>query len=326
MQLSGAGVLSEPLLQTSWRRYPPDFLPRPPSEGPSLDQDHSVFQQNKKIMKRVKSEVWHHFIVSPVDQLKALCRYCPCVISRGKRGDFGTSCLMRHLMRRHPDVLKNQKSTDERESSSPHPYTSLSGADGVSTKETDSPSIEKKPQTLPAFSKKTSKLWNHFSISPTDPTKVVCLHCSRTISRGKRLQTSAQAASSDTCRGFMDTFLKVTMLSQVMCRLLQFTLNKSSWTRQFTKRNRPVKGLMNTTRLPKNHQTYRRNARTGSSAISYGGECWTEQTTRVPPASVFSTTFFLLYQHCHTRHVRKSEGCRADPPERGWGGCRPLHN
>lgn len=155
------------------------------SEGPSLNQDHSVFQQNKKIMKRVKSEVWHHFIVSPIDQLKALCRYCPCVISRGKRGDFGTSCLMRHLMRRHPDVLKNQKSTDEKESS-PHPYTGLTATDTVSTKETESPVAEKKPQTLPVFSKKTSKLWNHFSISPADPTKVVCLHCSRTISRGKK--------------------------------------------------------------------------------------------------------------------------------------------
>ncbi|XP_060925379.1 zinc finger BED domain-containing protein 4 [Limanda limanda] len=186
MQLSG----QESSLNLSFKIHEEDgpltSSPRPPSEGPSLDQDHSVFQQNKKIMKRVKSEVWHHFIVSPVDQLKALCRYCPCVISRGKRGDFGTSCLMRHLMRRHPDVLKNQKITDERESSSPHPFTSLSGADGVSTKETDSPSSEKKPHTLPAFSKKTSKLWNHFSISPTDPTKVVCLHCSRTISRGKK--------------------------------------------------------------------------------------------------------------------------------------------
>ncbi|XP_029902190.1 zinc finger BED domain-containing protein 4 [Myripristis murdjan] len=155
------------------------------SEGPSLNQDHSVFQQNKKIMKRVKSEVWHHFIVSPVDQLKALCRYCPCVISRGKRGDFGTSCLMRHLMRRHPDVLKNQKSTDDKEPS-PHPYSSLTATDTVSTKETESPASEKKPQTLSVFSKKTSKLWNHFSISPADPTKVVCLHCSRTISRGKK--------------------------------------------------------------------------------------------------------------------------------------------
>lgn len=155
------------------------------AEGPSLNQDHSVFQQNKKIMKRVKSEVWHHFIVSPVDQLKALCRYCPCVISRGKRGDFGTSCLMRHLMRRHPDVLKNQKSTEEKESS-PHPYANVAPVNTVSAKETESPVTEKKTQTPPVFSKKTSKLWNHFSISPTDPTKVVCLHCNRTISRGKK--------------------------------------------------------------------------------------------------------------------------------------------
>lgn len=164
---------------------PMDSSPCDLSEGPSSNQDHIVFQQNKKIMKRVKSEVWHHFMVSPVDQIKALCRYCPCVISRGKRGDFGTSCLMRHLMRRHPDVLKNQKSTDDKESS-PLPYPSLTTTDTVSTKETESPVTEKKPQTLPVFSKRTSKLWNHFSISPADPTKVVCLYCSRTISRGKK--------------------------------------------------------------------------------------------------------------------------------------------
>uniref|UniRef100_A0A3P9JTG8 Zinc finger, BED-type containing 4 n=1 Tax=Oryzias latipes TaxID=8090 RepID=A0A3P9JTG8_ORYLA len=154
-------------------------------DGPGISQDHSVFQQNKKIMKRVKSEVWHHFIVSPVDQLKALCRYCPCVISRGKRGDFGTSCLMRHLTRRHPDVLKNQKSTDEKESP-PHPYNNLATTDTVSARETEVPVTEAKAQPVPAFSKKTSKLWNHFSISPADPTKVVCLHCNRTISRGKK--------------------------------------------------------------------------------------------------------------------------------------------
>ncbi|XP_064796135.1 zinc finger BED domain-containing protein 4-like [Oncorhynchus masou masou] len=167
-------------------------VPLPPSmcdlslEGSGLKEDlaSSIFQQNKKIMKRVKSEVWHHFIVSPVDQLKALCRYCPCVISRGKRGDFGTSCLMRHLMRRHPDVLKNQKSTNDKDSS-PHPYATLSAAEAVPAKLTNSPAKEKKPHNY-VFSKKTSKLWNHFSISPSDPTKVVCLHCSRTISRGKK--------------------------------------------------------------------------------------------------------------------------------------------
>uniref|UniRef100_UPI0037E7B452 zinc finger BED domain-containing protein 4 n=1 Tax=Semicossyphus pulcher TaxID=241346 RepID=UPI0037E7B452 len=185
MHLSGQESSVNLSFKTQGEDTPLTSSPCDLSEGPSLNQDHSVFQQNKKIMKRVKSEVWHHFIVSPVDQLKALCRYCPCVISRGKRGDFGTSCLMRHLMRRHPDVLKNQKSTDEKESS-PHPYTNLTETDAVSTKETESPASEKKPQTLPVFSKKTSKLWNHFSISPADPTKVVCLHCSRTISRGKK--------------------------------------------------------------------------------------------------------------------------------------------
>ncbi|KAG7270948.1 hypothetical protein CRUP_015385, partial [Coryphaenoides rupestris] len=165
-----------------------EALDSSPGEVPgttSLSQDHSVFQQNKKIMKRVKSEVWHHFIVSPVDQLKALCRYCPCVISRGKRGDFGTSCLMRHLMRRHPDFLKNQKAPDNKDLS-PQLYTPLVEPELDSTKAPNDQVTEKKPHTLPVFSKKTSKLWNHFSISPTDPTKVVCLHCSRTISRGKK--------------------------------------------------------------------------------------------------------------------------------------------
>lgn len=185
MHLSGQESSLSLSFKTQGEDTPVTSSPCDLPEGPGLQQDHLVFQQNKKIMKRVKSEVWHHFIVSPVDQLKALCRYCPCVISRGKRGDFGTSCLMRHLMRRHPDVLKNQKSTDEKDSS-PLPYNNLAAADAVSAKETENAPSEKKPQTLPVFSKKTSKLWNHFSISPADPTKVVCLHCSRTISRGKK--------------------------------------------------------------------------------------------------------------------------------------------
>ncbi|XP_027007419.1 zinc finger BED domain-containing protein 4 isoform X1 [Tachysurus fulvidraco] len=146
----------------------------------------SVFQQNKKIMKRVKSEVWHHFIVSPGDQLKALCRYCPCVISRGKRGDFGTSCLMRHLMRRHPDVLKNQKSTIDKATLPQQLHSTLADEDGMSSNVSDNPATEKKQHTQTIFSKKTSKLWNHFSLSSADPTKVVCLHCNRTISRGKK--------------------------------------------------------------------------------------------------------------------------------------------
>lgn len=161
--------------------------PEDSAEVSTLAQEPgSIFQQNKKIMKRVKSEVWHHFIVSPVDQLKALCRYCPCVISRGKRGDFGTSCLMRHLMRRHPDVLKNQKSTSDKAALPQSLHSTLTVEDDMSSNVTDSPVSEKKRHTQPIFSKKTSKLWNHFSLSSADPTKVVCLHCNRTISRGKK--------------------------------------------------------------------------------------------------------------------------------------------
>lgn len=178
----GQGSLLDLSFGLKGENLPSASSPEEPSHAPSLNEDlSSVFQQNKKIMKRVKSEVWHHFIVSPVDQLKALCRYCPCVISRGKRGDFGTSCLMRHLMRRHPDVLKNQKNTYDKVPSPQSPYT-----EGVSAKVTDKPIHEKKSNTLSVFSKKTSKLWNHFSISTADPTKVICLHCSRTISRGKK--------------------------------------------------------------------------------------------------------------------------------------------
>ncbi|KAG9280409.1 zinc finger BED domain-containing protein 4 [Astyanax mexicanus] len=170
-------IKSENLLLTS--------SPDNSAQGSGQDLS-SVFQQNKKIMKRVKSEVWHHFIVSPVDQLKALCRYCPCVISRGKRGDFGTSCLMRHLVRRHPDVVKSQKSTSLKDSSLLALHDSFAADEEMSASATDSPASGKKKHSLPMFSKKTSKLWNHFSISTGDPTKVVCLHCNRTISRGKK--------------------------------------------------------------------------------------------------------------------------------------------
>ena len=159
----------------------PDDLPEVPKRNKEMT---TVFQQNKKIMKRVKSEVWHHFIVSPVDQRKALCRYCPCVINRGKRGDFGTSCLMRHLMRRHPVVLKSQKSMYN--ASSPRLANVITSGEALTEDLSDTPVIERKLHIVPAVSKKTSKLWNHFSICATDPTKVVCLHCSRRISRGKK--------------------------------------------------------------------------------------------------------------------------------------------
>lgn len=74
MQMSGQESSLNLSFKTQGEDTPLTSSPCDLFEGPSLNQDHSVFQQNKKIMKRVKSEVWHHFIVSPVDQLKALCR------------------------------------------------------------------------------------------------------------------------------------------------------------------------------------------------------------------------------------------------------------
>ncbi|XP_053318310.1 zinc finger BED domain-containing protein 4 [Spea bombifrons] len=146
-----------------------------------------IFQQNKKVMKRLKSEVWHHFSLSPTDNLKAICRYCNCMISRGKKGDLGTSCLMRHLYRRHPEILLNQKSfIDVGLANSP--YATLASAECSSSKITASSTVVSNDNqvVVPSNSKKTSKLWNHFSICSADSTKVICMHCGRTISRGKK--------------------------------------------------------------------------------------------------------------------------------------------
>ncbi|XP_012504196.1 PREDICTED: zinc finger BED domain-containing protein 4 [Propithecus coquereli] len=160
-----------------------------PARGlrPRAFESGAVFQQNKKVMKRLKSEVWHHFSLAPMDSLKAVCRYCSCVISRGKKGDVGTSCLMRHLYRRHPEVVGNQKGFLGA-SLANSPYATLASAESSSSKLTDLPTmVTKNNQVMfPVNSKKTSKLWNHFSICSADSTKVVCLHCGRTISRGKK--------------------------------------------------------------------------------------------------------------------------------------------
>ncbi|PIO24134.1 hypothetical protein AB205_0160430, partial [Aquarana catesbeiana] len=143
-------------------------------------------QQNKKVIKRLKSEVWLHFTLSPNDNLKAVCRYCNCMISRGKNGDFGTSCLMRHLYRRHPEIVLNQKSFDVSLANSP--YATLASAECSSSKMIDlsTVAVHDNQVVFPSNSKKTSKLWNHFSICSADSTKVICMHCGRTISRGKK--------------------------------------------------------------------------------------------------------------------------------------------
>lgn len=154
--------------------------------SPHMVESGAVFQQNQKVMKRLKSEVWHHFSLAPMDSLKAVCRHCGCVISRGKKGDVGTSCLMRHLYRRHPEVVGNQKGFLGASLANP-PYNTLASTE-TSSKLTDLPTVVTKssPVLFPVHSKKTSKLWNHFSVCSADPTKVVCLHCGRTISRGKK--------------------------------------------------------------------------------------------------------------------------------------------
>ncbi|XP_048209815.1 zinc finger BED domain-containing protein 4 [Perognathus longimembris pacificus] len=162
--------------------------PEKPSAGLASPRQESgaVFQQNKKVMRRLKSEVWHHFSLAPMDSLKAVCRYCSCVISRGKKGDMGTTCLMRHLYRRHPEVVGSQKDFLGA-SLANSPYATLASAERACTR-TDLPTAARKNHQVifPGSSKKTSKLWNHFSVCSADSTKVVCLHCGRTISRGKK--------------------------------------------------------------------------------------------------------------------------------------------
>ncbi len=265
-------------------------------------------------MKRVKSEVWHHFIVSPVDQLKALCRYCPCVISRGKRGDFGTSCLMRHLMRRHPDVLKTQKSTNDKVSSPQSPHCTPAAEDDMTTNATDSPAAENKQHTLPVFSKKTSKLWNHFSISSADPTKVVCLHCSRTISRGKKT-----------------TNLGTSCLFRHMQRFHGHVLgNNSNISGDVSSAGIQVKELMDISTYEENaekfsecHPAAKKITKLIAEMLALdlqpsncSRKCWPEPTTGISPATVFSTFLILLYQHCNPRNVWKRERSSSDPTSR----------
>ncbi|KAM5287866.1 zinc finger BED domain-containing protein 4 [Ctenodactylus gundi] len=155
--------------------------------SPSKFECSAIFQQNKKVMRRLKSEVWHHFSLAPTDSLKAMCHYCGCAISRGRKGDVGTSCLMRHLYRRHPEVVGTQAGLLGASLAS-SPYATLASAESPSSVPGGLPAVVRRGhQALhPTHSKKTSKLWNHFSICSADSTKVVCLHCGRTISRGKK--------------------------------------------------------------------------------------------------------------------------------------------
>ncbi|XP_033017292.1 zinc finger BED domain-containing protein 4 [Lacerta agilis] len=158
-----------------------------PEKSPLIFEHGSVFHQNKRMMRKLKSEVWHHFSLSPGDSLKVVCRHCNCIINRGKKGDVGTSCLTRHLYRRHPEVVGIQKSFID-VSLANSPYATLASAECSSSKLTDLPTMvsNERQVIFPVSSKKTSKLWNHFSICSADSTKVICMHCGRTISRGKK--------------------------------------------------------------------------------------------------------------------------------------------
>ncbi|NXG05820.1 ZBED4 protein, partial [Sakesphorus luctuosus] len=188
---SGDALVEDSMLSSSDDIGEVSFVSSPEKQceglGPLIFEPTAVFQQNKRIMKRLKSEVWHHFSLSPADSLKAVCRYCSCMISRGKKGDVGTSCLMRHLYRRHPDVIGNQKSFLD-VSLANSPYATLASAECSSSKLTDLPTMVTHDNQIifPVNSKKTSKLWNHFSICSADSTKVICTHCGRIISRGKK--------------------------------------------------------------------------------------------------------------------------------------------
>ncbi|XP_060100767.1 zinc finger BED domain-containing protein 4 [Heteronotia binoei] len=158
-----------------------------PEKSPLIFEHGAVFHQNKRMMRKLKSEVWHHFSLSPGNSLKVMCRHCNCMINRGRKGDVGTSCLTRHLYRRHPELIGIQKNFMD-VSLANSPYATLASAECSSSKLTELPTMVTNDSQVifPVSSKKTSKLWNHFSICSADSTKVICMHCGRTISRGKK--------------------------------------------------------------------------------------------------------------------------------------------
>ncbi|OCT87322.1 zinc finger BED domain-containing protein 4 [Xenopus laevis] len=180
----------------------------------TLTYKSTVFQSNKKCMKRLKSEVWHHFSLSSTDHLKAECKYCNCTISRGKKGDLGTNCL-RHLYRQHPEVILNQKKNDVGLANSP--YATLASAE-CSARMTELTIVNHDNQiVLPTNSKKTSKLWNHFSICSADSTKVVCMHCGRTISRGKKPTNLGTSCLLRHLQRFHGNVLQNNSVSKTLC-------------------------------------------------------------------------------------------------------------
>ncbi|RMC10259.1 hypothetical protein DUI87_13061 [Hirundo rustica rustica] len=83
---SGDTLVEDSMLSSSDDIGEVSFVSSPEKQcdglGPLIFEPTAVFQQNKRIMKRLKSEVWHHFSLSPADSLKAVCRYCSCMISR----------------------------------------------------------------------------------------------------------------------------------------------------------------------------------------------------------------------------------------------------
>ncbi|XP_049627499.1 zinc finger BED domain-containing protein 4 isoform X2 [Suncus etruscus] len=146
--------------------------------SPRLPESGVSFQQNKRAMKRLKSEVWHHFSLTPTDSLKAVCSkktsklwnhfsicsadptkvvclHCGRTISRGKKPtNLGTSCLLRHLQRFHGSVLKTDVPETARPSS-PGPPISLSTDVSTSSNSTtekfyDSHPVAKKITSLVA--------------------------------------------------------------------------------------------------------------------------------------------------------------------------------
>ncbi|CAK9301233.1 unnamed protein product [Gordionus sp. m RMFG-2023] len=58
----------------------------------------------------MKSVVWKHFDISPMDETKAICRICTTIISRGSK--FSTSALLNHLRTKHNLELKTWESSD----------------------------------------------------------------------------------------------------------------------------------------------------------------------------------------------------------------------
>ncbi|KAK1346839.1 hypothetical protein QTO34_000699 [Cnephaeus nilssonii] len=168
---------------------------------------------SRSMNSRKKSLAWKHFFISPQDSMKAVCVYCMKEFSCGKNEkDLSTSCLMQHVKRAHTTALIQEE-------------------DSVSVLASHfSPALVLPPQPTPFGDLLTEHLQAHLkpgdslmedasvlsSSDDVDPTKVVCLHCSRMISRGKKQTNLGSSCLLRHLQRFHGSMLKTTVAKTML--------------------------------------------------------------------------------------------------------------